>query len=250
MRAIPGVEAVSGGSYRRTAHLDGRPAVVELCRDTSRPARLKCAAQRIFGLDADHGAIDSVLRSDPRLAPLVTAHPALRIPGCWDGFELAVRAVLGQQVSVAAGRGLAARIVSEHGEALPEPANGLTHLFPGPAELAEIELGGMPASRARAIRALANAVAGGLAIDETRDRDGVRAGLLELPGIGPWTVEYIAMRALRDPDAFPAGDHVLRNAMSWSSEAEARRAAEAWRPWRAYAAMHIWTAVAEDRPIA
>ncbi len=223
---------------------------MELRRDTGDPADLREAARRIFGLGADQDAIDRALGADPRLAPLVAARPGLRVPGCWDGFELAVRAVLGQQVSVAAGRGLTARIVAEHGERLPDPAEGLTHLFPEPARLAQIELAGMPRARARAIRALATAVAGGLEINASQNHDEVRARLLELPGFGPWTVEYIAMRALRDADAFPAGDLVLRTAMGWSSEAQAREAAEAWRPWRAYAAMHIWTAFAQDRSIA
>ncbi len=193
----------------------------------------------MFGLDADTPAIESVLGADPVLGPLVAARPGLRIAGCFDGFELAVRAVLGQQVSVAAGRTLAARITAEHGEPLAAPAAGLTHLFPTPDVLAGVDVGGMPVARARAIRALSEAVAGGLAIEPGAD---VRHSLLGLPGIGPWTVEYVAMRALRDPDALPAGDLVLRKALGGISAAEVSRRAEAWRPFRAYAAMHLWTA--------
>jgi AraC family transcriptional regulator, regulatory protein of adaptative response / DNA-3-methyladenine glycosylase II len=241
LRAIPGVEQVDGSVYRRTARLGSGAGIIELHRDGARPAEAAPAARRVFGLDADHAAIDSALRADPLLAPLVMARPHLRIAGCFDGFELAVRAVLGQQVSVVAGRTHAARISAEHGEPLADPAPGLTHLFPAPEALAGVDLGGMPAARARAIRALAAAVAGGLVIEPGAP---VRDSLLALPGIGPWTVEYVAMRALRDPDALPAGDLVLRKALGAISEADVRRRAEAWRPYRAYAAMHLWTAVA------
>jgi AraC family transcriptional regulator, regulatory protein of adaptative response / DNA-3-methyladenine glycosylase II len=196
----------------------------------------------VLGLDQDHAEIDRALGSDPLLAPLVEARPRLRVAGAWDGFELAVRAVLGQQVSVAAGRGLAERLALRHGEPLPRPVGSLERLFPTAARLSASEILGMPASRARALRALAAAVRDGLLIDERQDPAAVRAALLALPGIGPWTVEYVAMRALRDPDAFPASDLVLRNALGGISASEALKRAEAWRPWRAYAAMHLWTA--------
>ncbi len=235
MRGVEEVDA-AGPAYRRTARVDGSPGVVEL-----RPGGPGPAA-RVFGLDAGGDAVDAALAADPRLAPLVSARPGLRVAGCFDGYELAVRAVLGQQVSVAAGRTLAERIVARHGEPLAEPAGSLTHLFPPAERLAEVELGGMPASRARAVRALAEAVAAGLRIAPESDRDEVRAALLELPGIGPWTVEYVAMRALRDPDALPAGDLVLRNALGGIGARELRERAERWRPWRAYAAMHLWQA--------
>lgn len=220
--------------------MNGSPGVVELPADVRRPTG---RTRRLFGLDADHERLEPVLAADPLLAPLVAARPGLRVPGCWDGFELAVRAVLGQQVSVAAGRGLAARIVLELGQPLAEPRGSLTHLFPSAEALAATTLGGMPGSRARAIQALAGAVAGSLEIDERADGQAVRAALLDLPGIGAWTVEYVAMRALRDSDAFPAGDLVLRRALD-TDERGAERRAEAWRPWRAYAAMHLWSAAA------
>jgi AraC family transcriptional regulator, regulatory protein of adaptative response / DNA-3-methyladenine glycosylase II len=201
-------------------------------------------ARLVLGLDQDHGEIDRALGADALLAPLVEALPRLRVAGAWDGFELAVRAVLGQQVSVAAGRGLAERLALRHGEPLPQPAGSLERLFPTPEVLAAAAITGMPASRARALGALAAAVADGLVIDERQDLESARAALLELPGIGPWTVEYVAMRALRDPDAFPAGDLVLRNALGGISARELLARAEAWRPWRAYAAMHLWTSAA------
>lgn len=235
---MPGVEEVEGDVYRRTALVEGRADVVEIGVRSDLGGR----GRLVLGLDADHALIEPVLSADPLLAPLVAARPGLRVAGAWDGFELAVRAVLGQQVSVATGRGLAERIAALHGPPLREPVGSLSRLFPGPEMLAAVELDGMPAARARAVRALAQEVTEGLVIDECRDRQVVRAALLELPGIGPWTVEYIAMRALRDPDAFPASDLVLRNALGGVSAAEALRRAEAWRPWRAYAAMHLWAA--------
>jgi AraC family transcriptional regulator, regulatory protein of adaptative response / DNA-3-methyladenine glycosylase II len=205
-------------------------------------------ARLVLGLDQDHAEIDRALGSDPLLAPLVEARPRLRVAGAWDGFELAVRAVLGQQVSVAAGRRLAERLALSHGEPLPEPVGSLERLFPRAERLAAAEIAGMPATRARALQALAAAVADGLVIDERQDLETVRAALLELPGIGPWTIEYVAMRALRDPDAFPAGDLVLRNALGGISARELLARADAWRPWRAYAAMHLWTATVAANP--
>ena len=252
-RAVPGVEEVNGDVYRRTALVGGRPAVVEVhaSGDVRAPGAgaltdpgLRGRARLLLGLDADHARIEPVLRADPLLEPLVAARPGLRVAGAWNGFELAVRAVLGQQVTVAAGRGLAERIALRHGVPLPRPAGSLARLFPAAETLAAVELDGMPAVRARALRALAVAVTGGLAIDERQDRESLRAALLELPGIGPWTVEYVAMRALRDPDAFPASDLALRSALGGISAAQAQRRAEAWRPWRAYAAMHLWAAAA------
>jgi AraC family transcriptional regulator, regulatory protein of adaptative response / DNA-3-methyladenine glycosylase II len=242
---VPGVEEVEDGVYRRTAMRDGRPGVVTV--DPGEPAP-SGRARLVLGLDRDREVIDAALGADPLLAPLVAARPGLRVPGAWDGFELAVRAVLGQQISVAAGRGLAERLARRHGEPLPQPAGGLTRLFPTAERLAGAEIAGMPAARAHALRALARAVAAGLAIDERSEPATVRAALLELPGVGPWTVEYIAMRALRDPDAFPASDLVLRNALGGVSASEALARAERWRPWRAYAAMHLWTATVAANP--
>jgi AraC family transcriptional regulator, regulatory protein of adaptative response / DNA-3-methyladenine glycosylase II len=239
-RAVPGIEKVEDGVYTRTAVRGGRPGVVTI---NTAARRLERRARLVLGRDQDTDRIDAALGADPLLGPLVEARPGLRVAGAWDGFELAVRAVLGQQVSVAAGRGLAERLARRHGEPLPRPAGGLERLFPSPERLAAAEIAGMPATRARALQALAVAVApGGLVIDERQDLETVRGALLELPGIGPWTVEYVAMRALRDPDAFPASDLVLRNRLGGISARELHARAEAWRPWRAYAAMHLWTA--------
>jgi AraC family transcriptional regulator of adaptative response / DNA-3-methyladenine glycosylase II len=236
---VPSVEEVEDDVYRRTAVCDGRPVVVSIDpRDPPADGR----GRLVLGLDQDHAAIDLALGSDPRLAPLVEATPRLRVAGAWEGFELAVRAVLGQQVSVAAGRGLAERLALRHGEPLAQPVGSLERLFPTAERLAAAEIPGMPASRAGALRALAAGVRDGLVLDERQDLETARAALLELPGIGPWTVEYVAMRALRDPDAFPASDLVLRNALGGINAREALDRAEAWRPWRAYAAMHLWTA--------
>ena len=162
----------------------------------------------------------------------------MRVPGTVDGFELAVRAVLGQQVSVAAARTFAGRLVEQCGKPLDAPRGSLTHSFPTAETVAEHPLDtiGLTGSRVTTLRALAVSVASGrLQLDVTADRDEARARLFELPGLGPWTVEYVAMRALRDPDTFPASDLVLRRVLG----AEPARS-EAWRPWRAYAAMHIW----------
>jgi AraC family transcriptional regulator of adaptative response / DNA-3-methyladenine glycosylase II len=242
---VPGVEEVADGVYRRTAMCDGPPGVVSI-DPLDPPADGR--GRLVLGLDQDHAEVDRVLGSDPLLAPFVVARPRLRVAGAWDGFELAVRAVLGQQVSVAAGRGLAERLVLHHGEPLAQPVGSLGRLFPTAERLAAAEIRGMPASRARALRALAAAVRDGLVIDEREDPESVRAALLALPGIGPWTVEYVAMRALRDPDAFPASDLVLRNALGGIGPRETLERAESWRPWRAYAAMHLWTATVVANP--
>ena len=170
------------------------------------------------------------------------------MPGAWDGFELAVRAILGQQVTVRGARTLAGRLVEQFGDPIPLPSGSVTHTFPQAAALgdAAIERIGLPGARAETIRRLAQAVASGdldlspaAPLDTTRDR------LRAIPGIGDWTVEYVAMRALRDPDAFPAGDLGLRRALDVSST-EIERLAVPWRPWRAYAALHLWSAAAPE----
>ncbi len=271
-RAIPGVERVQLGLYERTVRLDGVPAIVavrrpragrsgarkrgrapflELCVpiDAARHlARLTAAARRIFDLDADPTAIAAQLRSDPLLAPRIERTRGLRVPGAWDGFELGVRAILGQQVSVAGASTLAGRLVERFGEALPRAIArpGLASLFPSAQRLANADIGaiGMPARRANAIRALARAVTDGvLDLRPEADIEAAREALRALPGVGPWTVEYIAMRALRDPDAFPTGDLVLRRAASSGAPLTTRALearSEPWRPWRAYAALALW----------
>jgi AraC family transcriptional regulator of adaptative response / DNA-3-methyladenine glycosylase II len=258
------VERFDDDGYRRTFSLGGatgvlsvRPsrdgAALELTVSPSPPAALLEIATRVrrqFDLDADPDAIGSVLGRDPRLAPLVARRPGLRVPGAWEPFETAVRAILAQQVSVAAATTLAGRLVARHGVPLASPAAGLTHVFPAPAALAEADVGsfGIPGARAEAIRALARAVASGaLRLGPGATPEETIARLRELPGFGPWTASYVAMRACGEPDAFPAGDLGVRKALAESgalaSAAEAERRSQAWRPWRAYATMHLWFGV-------
>lgn len=250
-RAIPGVESVEGRIYRRTLRTGGAPLVVELEHDApvvtltlAEPdagslGRIAGTARRAFDLDVDPARVTSVLTRDPALRPLVERRPGLRVPGAWDGFELAVRAVLGQQVSVRGATTLAGRLVARFGEPLPVSEDGLTHTFPHPEQLLEADVAtiGIPGARGETIRRLAQAVStGSLTLSPSAPFDETRAALLALPGIGPWTAEYVALRVLRDPDAYPAGDLGLRRAGATPTRAEA------WRPWRAYAAVHLWTA--------
>ncbi|HVO13934.1 MAG TPA: AlkA N-terminal domain-containing protein [Alphaproteobacteria bacterium] len=265
-RAIPGVEVVDGRRYARSIALGGargiltvEPAAGNRAQVAVRFPRLDALptiiarVRRVFDLAADPLAIGAHLAQDPALAPLVAARPGLRVPGAWDGFELAVRAVLGQQITVVAATGLAGRLVRTFGEKLPEalgaPA-GLTHVFPTPARLAGADIAslGMPRARAAALAALAAAAAADANLFGPRaSLEDAIARLRALAGIGEWTAQYIAMRELREPDAFPAADIGLLRAMA---DPDGRRPApaallaraEAWRPWRAYAALHLWAA--------
>ena len=263
-RAVPGVEDVSGGVYRRTLGLPGGTGVVALEPDHDSvratlhledPADLDTAAERcraLLDLDADPRAYTAVLAADPALAPRVRANPGQRAPGTVDPAETAVRAVLGQQVSLAAARTLAARLVAACGTRLAAGAGGgaaLTHAFPRPGAIAaaDLEAIGLPQARQRTLRELCARLAGGdLVLGPGADRADVREHLLAVPGIGPWTADYIALRALGDPDAFPAGDLGLRRAaraLGLPSDAAALAArAERWRPWRRYAAHYLWAA--------
>jgi AraC family transcriptional regulator of adaptative response / DNA-3-methyladenine glycosylase II len=217
-RAVPGVEEVVDGVYRRT--LAGR--VIDLDDPAARPM-----------LGADPAAADAHLARDPVLGPLVVRRPGLRVPGTVDGGELAIRAVLGQQVSLAAARTLAGRLVALAGEPLPEPVGTLTHSWPRPEAIAEVALSlPMPRSRQRAIAALTQALAGGMTLE--------REHLLALPGIGPWTAEYVAMRALGDPDAWMPTDLGVRHGLARLGVGV--EAADSWRPYRAHAIMHLWSA--------
>ncbi len=260
-RATPGVEVVSGDAYWRSVRIGDATGVVgvEPVRGANQllarirldsTALLIQAAERlrrVFDLGADPAAIGAQLRRDPQLRGRLEALPGLRVPGAWDGFELAVRAVLGQQVSVRGATTLAGRLAEAHGEPLANGAPGVIRLFPRPEVLAGARLGGLglTGSRAAAIRALARAVADGeLRLDGSGDPEPTLEALRSLPGIGEWTAQYVAMRALREPDAFPASDLGLRRALGGAagpaSEAAVLRRAEAWRPWRAYAAMWLW----------
>ena len=259
MRAVPGVERVDARGYARTVRLDGGHALVcvralegehalELRVRGAAPAalfQLSSAARRTFDLAADPARIALALRPDPLLAPLVKRRPGLRIPGAWDPFECAVRAVLGQQVSVAAGRTLAARLVARAGRSVAGGTEGLTHLFPSPAALASADLDGLGLTQARAaaLQALARAVIEG-ALDFGAPVDEVVAALAALPGFGAWTAQYVALRALGEPDAFPAADLVLRRMAAAGgtplTPGALQARAEAWRPWRGYAVLHLW----------
>ncbi len=268
-RAIPGIEHASRDGYARTislanAHAPGVASAHAVIR--VRPLRVRNelelgvwgapaaalyqisnGARRVFDLGADPELTLRAFRADPILGPLARRRPGLRIPGVWDPFECAVRAILGQQVTVAAGRTLAARLVERAGSSLPTTCEGLTHLFPSPQSLAQADLGGIGITGARiaAIRALATAVAE-RRLDLSAPADELTAALEALPGIGAWTAQYIALRALGEPDAFPASDIVLRRMAAAGGKALTPRAlaarAEIWRPWRSYAVMHLWRA--------
>ncbi|HXY96659.1 MAG TPA: AlkA N-terminal domain-containing protein [Steroidobacteraceae bacterium] len=264
-RALPGVERVDARGYARTLACPGGHALIEVralpgeealelrvarAPPAAAPA-LAGVARRVFDLDRDPARIGATLAADPLIGPLVAQCPGLRIPGAWDPFECAVRAVLGQQVSVAAGRTFAARLVGRCGEPLRAGGEGLTHLFPTPARLARANLAGlgMTGARAAALRSLARAVLE-RRVDFGDASADVTAALAALPGIGPWTAQYVALRALGEPDALPQGDWVLRR-MTASPGApvlsvrELEERARRWRPWRGYATIHLWRAAAE-----
>jgi AraC family transcriptional regulator, regulatory protein of adaptative response / DNA-3-methyladenine glycosylase II len=256
-RAIPGLEEATDTSYRRSLQLQHGSAVAEVGTDAYEVrtgderdrADGLARCRRLLDLDADTARIDAELGRDPLLAPLVRRRPGMRVPRATDGFELAVRAVVGQQVTLASARRTAGRLVALYGRPLDEPAGAITHLFPTPDALAEVdslELR-MPRVRANALRALARAVLDGdLDLRPGADRAAATRALLELPGIGPWTASYVCMRALGDSDAFPPGDAAVRSALERLGEdgrpAAAQRLAERWRPWRSYALMHLWRA--------
>ncbi len=269
-RAVPGVEQVVDGRYRRTIAL-GRSvgsielepiagnAVVRLRLRLDELGDLALVVQRCRGLldlDVDPDAVSEVLGADPVLAPLVAARPGLRVPGMVDGWEIAVRAVLGQQVSITAARMLAGRLAAALGAPLAEPERHLTHLFPRPEAVAEADLSSLGITRARGntLRGLAGAVVRGeIMLDRGADREEVEACLLGLPGIGPWTASYIAMRALGDPDSFLSGDlGVRRAAEQLGLDPSPRRLeayAERWRPWRAYAVLYLWESLSAQTDV-
>ena len=287
VRAVPGVEQVTAGGYSRTVRTAGGAGLIELL---PRPGQghvllrawlgklggvgpLVSRCRRLLDADADPAAIGTALAADDLIAPLVRARPGLRVPGCYDGFELAVRAVLGQQVSVAAARTFAARLAARHGTPLPAgmgpdgvpadgvPADGVPAgppgphlLFPGPEELAGADLTGLGLTegRQRTLDALATAAASGrLDLSLGADPEETAARLAELPGVGPWTISYIMLRTGADPDAFPASDLGLRRALARLGAPPGHPGR--WRPWRGYAAQHLWTweaaATGADHPV-
>jgi AraC family transcriptional regulator of adaptative response / DNA-3-methyladenine glycosylase II len=256
-RSTPGVELVEQNSYRRTISLNGTSGYFEISPDSiadtlvvrlqfADPRALFFITERIrsmFDLNADWATIARTLRLDPVLAEHVNAQPGMRVPGSWSSFELAVRAILGQQVTVKGATALAGRLVRLFGIPVPE-IRGLTHLFPGPEILAEanLKLVGLPTARAQTIRALARAVCDGkICFEGVFDPEAFLARLREVPGIGPWTAQYVAMRALGEPDAFPSGDLGLLRALKLQTSRDLELRAEGWRPWRSYAAMYLWS---------
>ena len=274
-RALPGVESLGGSSYRRSLRLphghgivtlaapaadgDGHdersgPSYVEgdlVLSDLRDLATAVSRCRQLLDLDADPVAVWEALRGDALVGPVVEGDPGRRVPGAADGFELAVRAVIGQQVSVSGARTVAGRLVLAAGDRLPEPDGTITHLFPTPAALAELAgrdpgAFAMPAGRRRALVALAEAVeSGDVVIDPGADPLEARRSLVRLPGIGPWTAEYVAMRALRDPDAFMPTDLGIRRAARAiglpDDPVRLVAAGESWRPWRSYAMAHLWS---------
>jgi AraC family transcriptional regulator, regulatory protein of adaptative response / DNA-3-methyladenine glycosylase II len=264
-RAVPGVEEVEGGTYRRSLVLPHGTGVAELTPATGHlQAKLRLSdfrdltaavarCRRLFDLDADSVAVDEVLAADPALAPLVRAVSGIRVPGAVDGDELAVRAVLGQQVSVAAARRVAARLVQAYGKPLDTPVGGVTHVFPTSDVLAAVDPRDfpMPARRQRTMHELTARLGDGqIRLDPGADRAEVERALTEIPGIGSWTAGYVRMRALADPDVFLVGDLGVRHGLVWAGlpndSAAATKVAEAWRPWRSYAQMHFWTSATAE----
>ena len=257
--AVPGVEEWRDGAYRRTLRLPYGPGIVSL---SPRPDHIACRltlgdlrdltvaisrCRRMLDLDADPVAIDDQLRTDPLLAPLVAKAPGRRVPRTVDEAEFAVRAVLGQQVSTAAARTHASRLVTAHGDPIDDPEGGLTHLFPSPEALASVdpESLAMPRTRRATFTTLVRQLADGeVRLGPDSDWPQTRARLLALPGFGPWTVDVIAMRALGDPDAFLPTDLGIRRAAQElglpSTPAALTARAAAWRPWRAYAVQYLW----------
>jgi AraC family transcriptional regulator, regulatory protein of adaptative response / DNA-3-methyladenine glycosylase II len=258
-RATRGIEVVTDDTYSRTVRLGNAvgcvvarhdPATGSILLETSASLAgslmtLAARIRRVFDLDAEPAVVDAHLALDASLRARVRRAPGLRVPGAFDPFEVAVRAVLGQQISVAAATTLAGRLVERFGDPIETPVAGLDRLFPPPARLAAAsEPGlasiGLPAARARTLQSLASHVADGrITFGAGTDPDQLMRSMIEVPGIGPWTASYVAMRGLGAPDAFPEGDLGLCRALDLRPAA-LRERAERWRPWRAYAALHLW----------
>ncbi|MGB5580247.1 MAG: AlkA N-terminal domain-containing protein, partial [Woeseia sp.] len=262
LRATPGVEHIEDGRYRRTLAIGNNPAIVDV-HESPKPGKLLLTltgvpaehlfevvqkTREVFDLDAPTHDIADTLRGDTRLRGLLKLHPGVRVPGAWNGFELAVRAVLGQQISVRAATTLAGRIAARYGTPLADPQPGLAYLFPTPAQLRRARFNniGLVKSRAQTLRELAAAVDdGAINFDPLQDEQEFCARLCTIRGIGDWTAQYILMRALKNPDALPSGDLGLVKALypdRRATSAELQSHSEKWRPWRAYAAMLLWGA--------
>ncbi len=265
MHVVRGLEAAGPGWYERSLRLPHGPGVVRLELGDRPPGQVPCTftltdardlapamerTRRLLDADCDPVAVDEALSEDPVLAPLVTATPGLRVPGQLDGVEVAVQTVLGQQVSLASARTAAGRLVEEYGEPLGLGGDHrVTRLFPTAARLAALDPEDpqalrMPRSRARALTGLAAALdSGEVRLDRSTDRTQTRAALLDLRGIGPWTADYVAMRALGDPDAFLPTDIGVRNAAARLGIDDVVARSDGWRPWRSYALMRLWSVV-------
>jgi len=259
-RGAAGVEAIDGERYLRAVRIGGcagwiavtpAPDEAALRVDAASSllpvlAPLLARLRLLFDLDADPQAIAAHLSADPRLSASLARRPGLRVPGAFDGFELALRAVLGQQISVKAATTVFGRFARAYGEPLSTPFPALSHSGPRAASIAaasleEIAALGLPRSRGLTVRSLAQAVSSGMIqLEPGANAEQTVATLKELPGIGDWTAQYVAMRALRDPDAFPASDLGIYRSLGVSKPRDALAAAESWRPWRAYAVLHLW----------
>lgn len=257
-RAIPGVEHVSGDTYRRTIVVDGDPGVIEL-RPGGREEIVLVVhlphweelihvverARRICGIDLDLAEAERHLARDDMIGPIVRAHSGVRVPGTWDPFETGVRAILGQQISIAAANTIAGRLVTRIATPVPGLSElGLTHTFPSAPTVADADLDGLglPPARAEAVRAFAHAVAeGDVRLDRSASLEELVASVTAIPGLGDWTANYIALR-LGERDAFPANDLGLRRALAGYAEGKPVELAERWRPWRALAATQLWSA--------
>jgi AraC family transcriptional regulator, regulatory protein of adaptative response / DNA-3-methyladenine glycosylase II len=265
-RVTPGVEAVDGDCYRRTLLIDHRHALVELrpsakgdclsltLHGVSTPALFETVqrARDVFDLDAPVADIASVLSADPKLGKILRAHRGIRVPGAWDGFELTIRAILGQQISVKAATTLAGRIAARYGEPLNHASSSgseLSYVFPTAKRLSRARFNdiGLVRSRAETLRRVATAVVrGDLRFDTAHDPEEFCTTLTSIKGIGDWTAQYVAMRVLKNPDAFPVSDLGLLKALRYPdrmSPSELSRRAERWRPWRAYAALLLWNSL-------
>ena len=263
-RAIAGMETVEAGMYRRSISVSGQHGWISVVPgagdwldvggafpEAAALPEIERRLRKMFDLDAQPQLINAQLATDPLMAQLVAARPGLRVPGTWDGLELAIRAVLGQQITVVAAIRLAGKLVAQYGQPLDTPHAGITHVFPTPEVLAAADLAtlGMPKARGRTLSGVAQALLDDPEVFEPKAslKEGV-ARLVALPGIGDWTAQYIAMRQMREADAFATGDIGLINALAAleGGPVSARQLgvrAEAWRPLRAYAAQHLWTSL-------